>query len=125
MLDMTLEHMRQVGAEVTIDPLSQLVTVNQEMTTSLVLCRCQVDQGGRRRWHVKFDFGLYPDLTVAVRMQPGEKEVQDYFVFPMTDLAAPNIRLAEGNPRALELYRFDTLEILSALSRRVPLSRAA
>lgn len=125
LLASTLEHMRSVGAQVSVDPISQLLTINQEFTASLVLCRCVVNESGRHRWHVRFDFGLFPDLTIAVRMHPGEQAAQDYFVFPMTDLAGPRIRLGEGNPRALDLYRFDTLDILSTLSSRAPLGRVA
>lgn len=58
-------------------------------------------------------------------MLPGELAAQDYFVFPMIDLAGPRIRLCEGNPRALDLYRFDTLDILGTLSSRASLGRGA
>ncbi|MNJ62226.1 hypothetical protein D3C77_580590 [compost metagenome] len=90
-----------------------------------MLCRCQCAGLVRRRWQLRFDFGLLPDLTVAVRMLPGEHEVLDYYLFPMIDLVAPNLRLGDTNPRELELYRFDSLEILSTLSRRLPIPRAA
>ena len=58
-------------------------------------------------------------------MQPGELETRDYYVFPAMDQFAPKIRLAEANARELELYRFDTLDILSTLTRRVALPGAA
>ena len=58
-------------------------------------------------------------------MLPGEKEVLDYYLFPMIDLAAPHLRLGDTNPREFELYRFDSLDILAALSRRIPLGSAA
>ena len=91
----------------------------------MVLCRCQCSESVRRRWQLPFDFGLLPDLTVAVRMLPGEQEVLDYYLFPMIDLAAPHLRLGDTNPRELELYRFNSLDILAALSRRIPLGSAA
>ncbi|MFZ3184315.1 MAG: recombinase family protein, partial [Pseudomonas sp.] len=121
----TLACMQRVGANLEVDPVSQLVSVNQELSVSLVLCRCQVSGNGRRRWHVRFDFGLFPDVTIAVRMQPGEQLALDYFVFPMTDLAGASVRLGDGNARALEVYRFDHLDILATLCRRVPMTRAA
>lgn len=121
----TQEHIRQAGGRIAVDPETQLVWVNDEFSVSVVLCRCQCAEGARRRWQLRFEFGLLPDLTVAVRMLPGEQEVLDYYLFPMIDLAAPHLRLGDTNPRELELYRFDSLDILSALSRRLPLARAA
>ncbi|HIE1841459.1 TPA: recombinase family protein [Pseudomonas aeruginosa] len=121
----TQERIRVVGGRITVDPQTQLIWVNDEFSISVVLCRCQCAGVARRRWQLRFDFGLLPDLTIAVRMLPGEREVLDYYLFPMIDLAAPHLRLGDTNPRELELYRFDSLEILSSLSRRLPLMRAA
>ncbi|MCY1354228.1 Recombinase [compost metagenome] len=121
----TQERIRVVGGRITVDPQTQLIWVNDEFSISVVLCRCQCPESARRRWQLRFDFGLLPDLTVAVRMLPGEQEVLDYYLFPMIDLAAPHLRLGDTNPRELELYRFDSLDILAALSRRLPLVSAA
>ncbi|MNN72996.1 hypothetical protein D3C81_1890780 [compost metagenome] len=98
--------------------------MNDEFTISIVLCRCQPIGTTRRRWQVRFDFSLFPDITVAVRMLPGESEVLDYYLFPMIDLVAPNLRLGDSNPRELELYRFESLDILSTLSKRFHLTSA-
>jgi len=121
----TQERIRLVGGRISVDPQTQLVWVNDEFSISVVLCRCQCSESPRRRWQLRFDFGLLPDLTVAVRMLPGEQEVLDYYLFPMIDLAAPHLRLGDTNPRELELYRFDSLDILADLSRRIPLGSAA
>ena len=121
----TLKRIENVGGRINVNPRTQLVLVNDEFTISVVLSRCQNAGASRRRWHVHFDFSLFPDITVVVRMQPGETEVLDYYLFPMIDLVAPNLRLADYNPRELELYRFDSLDILSSLSKRLLLSSVA
>lgn len=125
MLEDTIERMRMAGAQVEASETSELLWVNQEITVSVVLCRCQVLSSEKLRWKIRFDAGLSPDLTIAVRMQPGEQAARDYFVFPALDQLAPIVRLAEANPRELELYRFENLEILSTLSRRVLLRGVA
>lgn len=124
-LTYTQQKIEAVGGRITVDPSTQLVLVNDEFTISIVLCRCQQTGANRRRWQVRFDFSLFPDITVAVRMLPGEEEVLDYYLFPMIDLVAPNLRLGDANPRELELYQFDSLEILSTLSKRFHLTSAA
>ncbi|NIE73961.1 recombinase family protein [Pantoea sp. Ap-967] len=121
----TLQQIEAVGGRISVDPNTQLILVNEEFTVSVVLCRCQQVATGRRRWQVRFDFSLFPDITVAVRMLPGETEILDYYLFPMIDLVAPNLRLGDSNPRELELYRFESLEILSTLSKRFSLLSAA
>ncbi|MCY1293189.1 Recombinase [compost metagenome] len=125
MLEDTQNLIREAGCEIAIDPRTQLVWVNGELSVSVVLCRCQDTANARRRWKLHFDLGLLPDLTVAVRMLPGEEDVFDYYVFPMIDLVAPHLRLGEANPRELDVYRFDSLAILSELTRRIPILRAA
>ncbi|WP_390895883.1 recombinase family protein [Pseudomonas citronellolis] len=124
-LQNTFDRIQATGAEIELEPDSQLLFINKEFKASIVLCRCQAKESGYRRWKVRFDFGLFPDLTIAVRMQPGEHSALDYYVFPMTDLAAPELRLGEINSRELDIYRFDSLEILATLSRRAPIWRAA
>jgi hypothetical protein len=58
----------EVGGAVVRDPATDLLTVNREFTVSLVLARCQLLDNGRRRWKVRFDTSLAPDITVAVRL---------------------------------------------------------
>lgn len=58
----------EVGGAVMRDPATDLLTVNGEFTVSLVLARCQLLDNGRRRWKVRFDTSLAPDITVAVRL---------------------------------------------------------
>ena len=121
----TMEKIIGVGGRVTIDPVTDLMQLNSELIVSLVLCRCQLSNGGLKRWKVRFDLGLNPDITIAVRMMPGEEGAQDYYILPTIDMNVPDLRLAETNQSSIDIYRFETLDILAELSRRTPYRRAA
>jgi hypothetical protein len=121
----TMEKIIGVGGRVNIDPVTDLMQLNSELIVSLVLCRCQLSNGGLKRWKVRFDFGLNPDITIAVRMMPGEEGAQDYYILPTIDMNVSDLRLAETNQSSIDIYRFETLDILAELSRRTPYRRAA
>lgn len=124
-LRQTVELIKQVGAEVEINPRTDLLRVNDEFTISLILCRCQELASGSSRWVVRFDLGLCPDVTLAVRMTPSGESALDYFLLPALDMTAPKLRIAEHNPVNIEVYRFDTLDILGHLSTRTSYGRTA
>jgi hypothetical protein len=48
--------------------------------------------------------------------------VQDYYIFPRTDLPGPHVRLGEHNGLALDSYRYDTLDQLYEMAARTKLS---
>jgi hypothetical protein len=77
------------------------------------------------RWHVRFDTGLSPDITVAVRMDRSNRSVLDYYLLPRLDMNLPRLRLAEYNGVSLDSYRFDTLEPLFGMAARARLPEAA
>jgi len=102
-----------------------LLSVNGELTLSVAVARCQERPSGALRWRFGFDTGRLPDVTVAVRMAPGNARSLDYFLFPSLDLAGGRLRLAEENGLSIDAYRFDDLEELFALSERIPFAQAA
>ena len=116
--DQTISKIAEVGGHVSIDPGTDLMRVNHELFVSLVLCRCQVSMTGNRCWNVRFDSGLNPDITVAVRMKEQEEAALDYYILPAVEMDTPHLLLAENNHANLEIYRFDSLDILAELSRR-------
>lgn len=125
LLERTTSEIAEVGGKVWVDPQTDLMLVNEEVTISLVLSRCQVSPRGAKRWNIRFDFGLSPDITVAVRMKEQEEAALDYYVLPAIDIESPRLRLAEHNQASLEIYRFENLDILSELSRRSDCRRVA
>lgn len=125
LLERTTSEIAEVGGKVWVDPQTDLMLVNEEVTISLVLSRCQVSPRGAKRWNIRFDFGLSPDITVAVRMKEQEEAALDYYVLPAMDIESPRLRLAEHNQASLEIYRFENLDILAELSRRSDCRRVA
>jgi hypothetical protein len=116
---------RKVGGAVVQDPATDLLTVNQEFTVSVVLARCQETSAGTRRWHIRLDTGLAPDITVAVRMAPGNATIRDYYLLPRRGSLPHRVRLGEANDIFLEAFRFDSLDALADLARRVDIMEAA
>ena len=115
----------EVGGSVERDPATDLLTVNREFTVSLVLARCQLLDNGRRRWKVRFDTSLAPDITVAVRLDDGNQAALDYYLLPRLDFGQPRIHLADHNGIEFECYRFDSLDYLYGMARRIRIRRAA
>ena len=115
----------EVGGTVMRDPATDLLTVNGEFTVSLVLARCQLLDNGRRRWKVRFDTSLAPDITVAVRLDESNQGALDYYLLPRLDFGQPRIHLADRNGVEFESFRFDSLDYLYGMARRIRIRRAA
>ncbi|MDP5239515.1 recombinase family protein [Uliginosibacterium sp. 31-16] len=106
----------EVGGSVVRDPATDLITVNREFTVSLVLSRCQLLENGRRRWKVRFDTSLTPDITVAVRLDETNQAGLDYYLLPRLDFGQAGIHLADHNGLEFESYRFDSLDYLYSMA---------
>jgi hypothetical protein len=120
------EHsIEELGGAVRRDPATDLLTLNGEFTVSLVLSRCQQLDNGRRRWKVRFDASLAPDITVAVRLDGTNRTALDYYLLPRLDFGQPGIHLAEHNGIEFESYRFETLDYLYSMAERSRIRRAA
>ena len=115
----------EIGGSVERDPATDLLTVNREFTVSLVLTRCQLLDNGRRRWKVRFDTTLAPDITVAVRLNDSNQTALDYYLLPRLDFGQPRIHLAEHNGSEFESYRFDNLDYLYGMARHMRIRRVA
>ena len=89
----TIEEIERIGGAVSRDPATDLLTVNDEFTASIVLSRCQQTQAGSKRWKIRLDTGLAPDLTVALRMDGKNEAVLDYYLLPLPMLDTNRIRL--------------------------------
>ncbi len=114
-----------IGGEVHRDPATDLLTVNHEFTVSLVLARCLTTGSGSRRWKIRLDTSLCPDVTVAVRLTPDNDAAYDYYLLPRLDFGESNLRLAEVNAVEFDCYRFDTLDYLYGMAERRRIRRAA
>jgi DNA invertase Pin-like site-specific DNA recombinase len=115
----------QAGGSVKQDPATDLLTINGEFTASVVVVRCQMTASGSLRWQIRFDVGLWPDITVAVRMDGPNQNALDYYLLPRIGMTAPRLRLAEDNGISLDAYRFPTLDAFFGLATRVSLQEVA
>jgi DNA invertase Pin-like site-specific DNA recombinase len=126
--DILAETERQItcqGGAIYRNPLNDLLDVNHEFKVSVVFARCQNLDSGGKRWNVRFDTTLRPDITVAIRLAPGNEKTLDYYLLPSLDFGQERIRLAEQNAVELESYRFDTLDYLYGMGSQIRLRRAA
>jgi DNA invertase Pin-like site-specific DNA recombinase len=114
-----------LGGEVRRDPETDLLHVNGEFTISLVLARCSVTDAGHRRWKLRLDTSLCPDITVGVRLNAENTAPLDYYLLPWMDLGPGKLVLGESNPLILDGYRFEDLSMLRDMARRVSVRRAA
>ena len=121
----TIAGIQAAGGHVTQDPITDLLTVNGEFSASIAIVRCQETAAGSMRWNIRFDTGLSPDITIAVRMDRPNREAFDYYLLPRLDMSMPRLRLAEYNGISLDAYRFDTLEPLFGMAARARLPEAA
>ena len=102
----------ELGGSVERDSATDMLTVNREFSVSIVLSRCQMLETGSHRWKVRFDAGLLPDITVAVRLDTANQGPLDYYLLPRLDFGLPRISLADHNRFELETYRFGNLDYL-------------
>lgn len=102
--------LRGAGGDVARNVETDLLTVNDEFTASVVIARCFQTAGGSLRWKLRLDTALDADVTVAVRMDDSNVVARDYYVLPRLDMREALLRLAEYNGLSLDAYRFDDLE---------------
>jgi len=117
--------MEAIGGKVKRDSDTDMLRVNDEFDVSVVLARCHKVESGSRFWKIRFDTGLNPDLTVAIRLNQDNRSTLDYYLLPRLDINCPRIRLGERNPIELESYRFETLDYFYKMAARTRLKRAA
>jgi hypothetical protein len=105
-----IARLQAIGCRLKTDVETDLLSINDEVTVSVVIARCLRTRYGSHRWHLRFDTGLQPDLTIAVRMDNANTGPLDYYLLPRIDIAVTKLKLAEENGLALDAYRFDTLD---------------
>lgn len=100
----------RAGGAAERDPDTDLLTINREFTTSVIIVRCFETAAGTLRWKLRLDSPLRPDLTVAVRMNAQNVATKDYYVLPRLNMREAVIKLAEYNGLSLDAFRFDNLD---------------
>lgn len=115
---------RLCGRHIRVDPESCLLELNHNLYISIVISRCFTTHAGTRRWKIRFDSGLHPDITVAVRMDTANEAIKDYYLLPSLEFSHDQVKLAEANEGFLDSFRADTLDYLLNLSVNISLDKA-
>ena len=116
----------RLGGTLRRDPDTDLLTINEEFTVSLVICRAFRTAGGALRWKIRLETGLRPDITVALRMDDTNHDVLDCYLLPRLELPkASALRVGDDNGFAVDAYRFDTLDALFHLAARTQIRSVA
>lgn len=123
-VERTQHTIAELGGEIWRDPQTDLLHLNQELVISLVLARCQQLPNGLQRWRIRFDPSRYhPDITVAVRLDPGNAAELDYYLLPRLDLPSQELQVTARNSAEIECFRFDDLNFFYGMSERERLQR--
>ena len=112
------------GRHISIDPKRCLLELNHNLSVTVVISRCFTTPTGTRRWKIRFDSGLHPDITVAVRMNTSNEAIHDYYILPALEFSHEQIKLSEDNVGFLDSFRTDTLDYLFNLSVNIYLDKA-
>jgi hypothetical protein len=120
-----IERIRGLGGYVNCNSQNDLLRVNGEFTTSLVIARCRQTDSGAYRWLIRVEAGLKPDITVAIRMGANNLDPLDFYLLPRIDLTFERLLLAEDNPVSLDTYRFVTLDFFFGMAKRTKILEAA
>ena len=120
-----IDGVRAAGGTAIQNLKDDTLLISDEITASIVIARCKLTRGGSRRWKIRLDESLRPDLTICVRMDEDNMNAHDFYVLPRMTLAEGVLRLADYNGLSLDAFRFDTLDGLFAMAERVPFRQAA
>lgn len=106
------------GAEVSTVTGKDLLRVNGEFLVSIVLCRHTVTARGASRWTVRCEVEHKADITIAVRLECGNRAIRDYYLFPAVDMTFERLRMADANRIELDGYQFDDLDFFFQMAER-------
>ncbi len=101
-----IDGFRSTGCNLVQNSVTDLFTINGEISLSVIIVRCRQTQAGSYRWRLRFDTGLRSDITVAVRMDAQNHATLDYYLLPAIDIASTKLKLVEDNGLAVDGYRF-------------------
>jgi len=124
-IDDGINQIKDLGGMVVRDDKTDLLLINSEFTTSIVVARCWQTLAGSLRWLIRLDTGLAPDITVALRMDIANQTPIDYYLLPIIDIEMGRFRLAEDNGANIDTYRFENLEFFFGMAEHVKIWMAA
>jgi len=111
------------GRRIFVDPATSLLELNHNLCISIVISRCFLITSGMRRWKIRFDAGLLPDITVAVRMNSTNESIHDYYILPALEFGESALNVRDENTGLLDSFRTDNLEYLLGMSVNISLDK--
>lgn len=120
-----IEGVRAAGGTAIQNLENDTLLINEEITASIVIARCKLTRGGNRRWKIRLDESLRPDITICVRMDEENMHAHDYYILPRMTLAESVLRLADHNGLSLDAFRLESLDGFFTLAERAPFRKAA
>ena len=124
-VNQTIAQIELAGGFVARDAATDLLRINDEFTASIVIARCLVLPGGGRRWKVRLDAVLQPDISVVLRMGEDNRTILDYYLLPQLDFGPSSMRMSEENGIFLDAYRTESLTSFISLAARTPIRKSA
>jgi hypothetical protein len=114
---------QSLGAEAAWDGTHHTLLINQELRVWVVVVRHHHTFFGTSRWVLRWH-GAVPkaDIVMAVRMEPENERILDYYLLPGLESIPQTLQLA--GPRAfLWAYRFETPDFLVGMAARTQLAQ--
>jgi len=100
-----------------------LLTVNDDLRIELTLVHCHHTKRQGHRWTLRFNSPAKADITIAVRLAPGNQSVLDYYIVPRLAQLPPILTVGHRNSFTIDVHRFDDLSALKTSARRVTIRR--
>lgn len=119
-----IKEMELNGADIKVLN-NQLILVNSSLTISLIISRCIKKTIYSKQWMLRFDTGLNPDITVAIRMQPNNINILDYYIFPHFSFRSEILKISSYNQFDLDIYQFKDLNFLYKLVAQIPITKVS
>lgn len=124
-LSKTISEIQRVcGRTIAIDSCTNLLELNHNLFMSIVISRCFISPSGIRRWKIRFDTGLHPDITVAVRMDSQNENIYDYYILPALEFGNNELKLQDENIELWDSFRTDSLHYILEMGINVNLDEA-
>ena len=124
MTGLILRRIESQGGSATWIPFSRTLVVNQELRIWIIFIRHYSTSGGTSFWRKHRCNPAEFDITLAVRMNRGNDDIQDFYLLPALDSARSHFFFTSDNGIYRDAYRFQSLDFLASLAARHKLTEA-
>jgi hypothetical protein len=114
-LDAIIQELNRLGASFTQDPRSKWLCVRNGLRLRVLVSTCRTIRG-THKWLLHWGNPPHPDITINIRLTPGNDAILDYFFLPSAALnGLRQTTVYEGKSSILDRYRRQTLRPLRKL----------